>query len=284
MLTSPGVLSLEPLLTARDEQVLAHQIEAGVLARNARLSGRDVEGATDVELRLLEELGEQARQRYIRANLRLVAQAARLAANRSRMPESDLFQEGCLGLICAVERFDFRRGLKFSTYASFWIRAYVAAAAANLFGALNVPPSRAHQLRHARGVEVHLTQTFGRSASVAEVAAGLGRSEQWTADLMGHQSPQSFDGLDVDTLDLPADVGTAAGSTPERSGAELLWHLHGLERDVLALRYGFTDGIAHTYTEISRLLTITVSRARRLETRALERLRGVCPRSAEAYL
>ncbi len=284
MLTSPGALALEPLLTARDEQDLAHRIEAGVLARDARLTGRDVEGGTEHELLLLEELGELARQRFIRANLRLVAQAARLAAHRSRLPESDLFQEGCLGLICAVERFDFRRGYKFSTYASFWIRAYVGAAAANLLGALNVPATRAHQLRHARGIEVDLSQTFGRAVSVAEIAHGLGRSEQWTAALMGHRSPQSFDALDVDALDLPAEEGTDGQPTQERPGAELLWHLEGLERDVLALRYGFTDGTAHTYTEISRLLTITVSRARRVESRALERLRGVCPRSAEAYL
>lgn len=283
MLTSHADLA-EPLLTVADEHELAQQIEAGVLAAQARLSGRAVDGSTEPELRLVEEIGELARQRYIRANLRLVAKIARLAARRSQLPESDLFQEGCLGLISAVQRFDHRRGIKFSTYASFWIRAHVTAAAANLLGALNLPTSRAHQLRQARGVEVELAQTFGRSASVAEVAAGMGRSEQWTADLMSHQTPQSFDGLDLEAMDVAADPWTEPGQDEERPGAELLWRLDGLERDVLALRYGFTDGTAHTYVEIGRRLTLTVSRARRIEGRALERLRDVCPRSAQAYL
>jgi RNA polymerase sigma factor (sigma-70 family) len=284
MLTMPTGLSDEPLLTATDERELAHQIEAGVLARAARLDQTAPDGATDVELRLLEQEGEAARQRFIRANLRLVAKAARQTARRTHLSEGDLFQEGCLGLICAVERFDHRRGRKFSTYASFWIRAYLAEAAINRFGALNLSTAHAYQLREARGVEVELAQTFGRSASMAEVAAGLGRSEQWTAELLAHQSPQSFDGLDLDVYEHPVEAWSDTNVTQERPGAELLWHLEGLEREVLALRYGFADGTVHTYVEISRRLTITISRARRLEGRALERLRGVCPRSAGVYL
>jgi RNA polymerase sigma factor (sigma-70 family) len=284
MLTARRALAEEPLLTPDEETELAGQIEAGVLAADARAGGRCRCGASEAELLLLEELGERARQRYIRANLRLVAKIARQAAARTGLSESDLFQEGCLGLMAAVERFDHRRGYKFSTYASFWVRAHVGAAAANSLGALNVPASRASQLRAARGVEGALTQSHGRAASLAEVAIGLGRSEKWTAELLAHQLPQSFDALQTDVRDAAAgpSLEDEAALEPERPGAELLWHLHGLEREVLALRFGFADGTAHSYAEVGRLLTITVSKARRLEHRALEVLRSVCPSGAAA--
>jgi len=285
MLTARPALADEPLLTAQEESELALQIEAGVLAADVRLNGRPCGGASEEELLLIEELGEQARQRYIRANLRLVAKIARQAAARTGLSESDLFQEGCLGLIAAVERFDCRRGYKFSTYASFWVRAHIGAATANSLGALNVPASRAHQLRTARGVEGALTQAQGRVASVAEVAAGLGRSEKWTAELLAHSLPQSFDALETDVRDASAGQGVADEALEhDRPGAELLWHVEGLEREVLALRFGFVDGTAHSYAEVGRLLTITVSRARRLERRALEALRSVCPSGAAAHL
>jgi len=286
MLIAREALVQEPLLTAAEETDLAHQVEAGLLAREALSGGRGCVGATVEELLLLEELGERARQRYIRANLRLVAKIARQAALRTRLPEGDLFQEGCLGLICAVERFDCRRGYRFSTYASFWVRAYVGAATASSLGALNVSSSRAQQLRGARGVEVELAQSLGRAPAVAEVAAALGRSEALTAELLAHQVPQSFDGLDGEGVDVPAASGGWGEVRLEhdRPGAELLCHLQGLERDVLALRCGFVGERVHSYAEISRLLTITASKARRLERRALDALRSVCPSGAAAHL
>ena len=286
MLIARDALAQEPLLTSAEETDLAHQIEAGLLAREARADGRACVGATTEELLLLEELGERARQRYIRANLRLVAQIARQAAVRTRLSEADLFQEGCLGLICAVERFDCRRGYRFSTYASYWVRAYVGAATASSLGALNVSSSRAQQLRGARGVEVELAQSLGRAPATAEVAAALGRSEAWTAALLAHQVPQSLDGFDGEAAEVAAQAGGWGDVHLEhdRPGEELLCHLRGLERDVVALRCGFVDEKVHSYAEISRLLTITASRAWRLERRALDVLRSVCPSGAAAHL
>jgi RNA polymerase sigma factor (sigma-70 family) len=296
MLTTRDALSTEPLLTREEEVALAFQVEAGLLAGAARCRRSRVADGTDAdavvpdaqseELEELVRLGEEARQRFIRANLRLVAKLARQTALRSQVSESDLFQEGCLGLIHAVERFDYRRGYKFSTYATFWVQAYVRAAAANSFGALNLPTARASQLRLARGVEVELAQTLGRAASMLEVSISLGRSERWTAALLAHQAPQSFDGLEVDALDVPALPGSwgEVGVLDRWPGGELLWRLEGLERDVLGLRYGFTDGTAHSYAEISRRLAITVSRARRLELHALEELRSICPSGAAVHL
>lgn len=279
----PSALGDEPLLTAAEEFALACQIEAGVLAREARLTGRGRCAASDEELVELERLGDRAWQRYIRANLRLVAKTARQAARRSGLAESDLFQEGCLGLICAVERFDCRLGYRFSTYASYWIRATIGAASANLLGALNVSSSRALQARRVRGLEVELTQTHGRSVSLAEVAASAGRSLESTADLLAHQPAQSIDSLDVDTWSWAANPSDEPPDD-DRPGRELLWHLEGIEREVLALRFGFTDDRPHTYAEIGVRLGISASRARRLEQRGLEALRSVCPSSARLHL
>jgi RNA polymerase sigma factor (sigma-70 family) len=286
MLIDRAALTAEPLLSATEEVALALEIEAGVLARAARCSGEAGPRASEQELILLERLGERARQRYISANLRLVAKIAAEAAARSRLAEGDLFQEGCLGLISAVERFDCRRGYRFSTYASFWVRAYVGAATANQCGALNLPTSRAHQLRALRSVEVELSLALGRTVSTAEVAASVGRTERWTAEVLAHQAPQSLDASDQRALEVASSVWVKPDLDDgfERVGAGLLGHLDGLEREVLALRYGFADGTAHTYPEIGRRLQVTISRARRLEQRALETLRSVCPSSARLQL
>ncbi|HEX8508660.1 MAG TPA: sigma-70 family RNA polymerase sigma factor [Propionibacteriaceae bacterium] len=283
MLIDSQALMVEPLLTAAEEVRLAQRVETGVLAREARLTRRRGVSATDEELAALEEIGEQARQRYIRANLRLVAKLARQLGARTGLAESDLFQEGCLGLICAVERFDYRRGYRFSTYASFWIRAYLSAASASLFGALNVPTSRANQLRHARGLEVELAQSLGHTPSLAEVAATLGRTKRWTADLLAHQAPQSLDALGEAGMNI-THAAERDGPGQDQPGAELLEHLDSLEREVVARRYGFPDGIPHSYAQIGTALGISVSRVRRIEHRGLEVLRSVCPQSAVAYL
>ena len=182
----------EPLLTGSQVVELQRAIEAGLLAQDARLSGSGFGDATDHELSLLEASGERARQRFIRANLGLVGMISRQYAARCQLPDAELFQEGCLGLITAVQRFDHVRGYRFSTYALFWIRAFVSAAAAKLLGAMNLPTSRAEQLRSARGLEAELSQGLGRPPTVEELAHALGRSESWTAGLLAHQRPRSL--------------------------------------------------------------------------------------------
>lgn len=284
MLIAGDVLAQETLLSGAEEIELAHRIEAGVLARDARLSRTRPDAAVS-ELLELEELGELARQRYIRANLRLVAKLASEAALRTRLPESDLFQEGCLGLIAAVERFDCRRGFRFSTYASIWIRAYVGNATANLLGAMNLPAGRAAQLRALRGAEAQLAQSLGRAPSLGELAAALGRSQRWSAELLAHEIPQTLDGLDLERVGaLAGPDGYAAVEDQDRPGVELLAHLQGLERQVVGLRFGFADGEAHSYPDIARMLSTSLSRIRRAEQGALERLRSVCPQSARVHL
>lgn len=274
----------EPPLEPDETCALAQQVEVGVLARAARLdpSAPWRGDATDEELAALERQGERARQRFLGANLRLVGMVTRSFGQRAR---ADLYQEGCLGLIAAVERFDHRRGLRFSTYAMFWVRAAVGAAAARQVGAAELPTSRWEQLRAARGLEAELAQRLGRPPTVAEVADGLGRSTAWTAGLLAHRPTQSLDALD------PAAVEAVVGTVPADGSATSLGWVRGLldglppvERQVIELRLGFLDGRVRPAVEVARTLQQPVGRVRRTEQRALERLRAVCPQQAWAEL
>jgi RNA polymerase primary sigma factor/RNA polymerase nonessential primary-like sigma factor len=275
----------KPLLTGSQVVELQCAIEAGLLARDARLSGSGFGDATDHELRLLEASGERARERFIRANLGLVGMISRQYAARCQLPDAELFQEGCLGLITAVQRFDHVRGYRFSTYALFWIRAFVGAAAANLLGAMNLPTSRAEQLRSARGLEAELSQGLGRPPTVGELARALGRSESWTAGLLAHQRPRSLELVDGGTLDrLQAHDDLDEVLVDPLPMRELLLRLDELDRRVLEFRLGFADGAPKSYAETARMLQISVTRVRRIEARAVETLRGWCPQQASAQL
>jgi RNA polymerase primary sigma factor len=275
----------ESLLTSTEATELQRAIEAGLLAHHARVSGAGFADATDEEFRALEAQGERARQRFIRANLGLVGMISRQHAARSQLPEADLFQEGCVGLITAVERFDYARGHQFSTYALFWIRAFVNAASAKLLGAMNLPTSRAEQLRAAHGLEAALTQGLGRPPTLSELADALGRSQDWTAGLLSHERPRSLelvDGAALQRLQIRDELDAALSEPLEVR--ELLFRLDDLDRRVLEIRLGFADGEARTYAHTARVLQISVTRVRRIETRALEKLRGFCPQQASAQL
>ena len=275
---------VEPLLTLAEVQSLAGQIEAGLLAREARLGGGFAD-ASPAELAMVETAGEQARQRFIRANLRLVAMVAHSSGVRANLTSADLFQEGCLGLITAVERFDHRRGLRFSTYALFWIRAYVHAATAGHLGELNLPSKRAEQLRGARSLEAQLTQELGRTVSVPEIAEALGRTASWTAGLLGHQAPQSLDALNDLTLNRLAQVDELdAVLDAQFESTVLLARLEPLARRVLELRLGLAGEEPHSIAKTARALGITSTRVRRQEIRALDRLREFCPQQVSVHL
>lgn len=275
----------EPQLTSAEVVALQRAIEAGLLALDARLSGIGFADATDHELKLLEAAGERARERFIRANLGLVGMISRQYAARRQLPDAELFQEGCVGLITAVQRFDHVRGYRFSTYALFWIRAFVGAASAKLLGAMNLPTSRAEQLRAARGLEVELSQGLGRPPTIEEMADALGRSESWTAGLLAHQRPRSLDLIDAETLDRLQAGDELDGVLADRQSVrELLLRLSDLDRRVVELRLGFTTGKPLSYVDTARALQISVTRVRRLEARALETLRGWCPQQASALL
>src|SRR5512132_27457 len=248
-------------LTRAEVIELQRVIEAGLLARDARVSGTGFADATERELTVLEEEGDQARQRFIKANLGLVGMVSRQYAARSQLSNAELFQEGCVGLITAVERFDHARGHGFSTYALFWIRAFVGAATAKVLGAMNLPTSRAEQLRAAHGLEAELTQSLGRAPTLREMADALGRSEDWTANLLTHQRPRSLelvDGATLDRLHAREELDSVlAEPVPVR---ELLLRLDDLDRRVLELRLGFDDGEPRSFAHTARVLQISETR------------------------
>src|SRR5512133_4067607 len=154
------------------------------------------------------------------------------------------------GLITAVERFDHTRGNRFSTYALFWIRAFVSAATAKLLGAMNLPTSRAEKLRAAHGLETALTQTLGRAPTLTELADALGRSEDWTAGLLSHKRPRSLELVDGIALErLHAHDELDAVLAERLAVRELLVRLDALDRRVLELRLGFADGEPKSFAD-----------------------------------
>ncbi len=270
--------STTALLTPAEERSLALTIEAGVFAQESLDSGGSRGSATEPELEQLVREGERARLRFTEANLGLVRMVSRQLATRSGVAEEDVFQEACLGLLLAVRRFDCRRGFRFATYALFWIRAFAGAATARMLGDLNLPTSRAAQLRSVRGVEAELTQTLGRPATPQDLGGVLGRPDGWIADLLGHLPPRSLNSLEPDLVDAAV---TRLRSTEERrdggAAAELLGRLGGASRQVLELRLGFATGRPLSYAAVARRLELPVNRVRRIEEAALEELRAICP-------
>ncbi|MGI3786220.1 MAG: sigma-70 family RNA polymerase sigma factor [Janthinobacterium lividum] len=262
----------------------AAAIEAGVLAAAAR---EDPEvpwrgDATEDELRALEEAGRRAQQDFVAANLGLVG-AVLGPYVRGGAPAADLFQEGCLGLIAAVERFDHRRGVRFATYATYWVRTHVASATSRSAPGVTVPVSRNDQLRVAHGVESALAQELGRVPTVAEVAAAIGRDERWTAGLLGQRGVRSLDELDDRALHRLADQAgqrdEASQREPEAWARRLMATLIGFDRQVLERRLGFGGRSPSSLASVARELGVPVGRVRRAEVRALEQLRGRCPRA-----
>lgn len=268
------------LLTPADEHDLALTIEAGVLAREVleKAAATDVE-ATEAELGQLVKEGEAARLRFVEANLGLAKMVSRQLAMRSGVAEVDVFQEACLGLLLAVRRFDCRRGFRFATYSLFWIRARAGAATAGMLGDLNLPTSRATQLRAVRGVEAELTQTLKREATARDVAVAVGRPERWVADLLAHLPPRSLSRLEPEVVDATVEAQGSARTDLSEAGA-LLNHLGGVARQVIELRLGFATGEPLGYAAVASRLRLPVGRVRRLEESALDRLRDVCPYDA----
>lgn len=279
-------LALPPaVLTAADETRLATAIEAGLLATEARQVGSVDAGV--LELIMLEWIGRRAAHRFVECNLRLVAMVSHREAARSGLPESDLFQEGCLGLMEAVHRFDHRRNLRFATYALYWIRAYIGAVTANRAGELNLPVGRAEDARGVRGEQAMLSQELGREATAEDVAGRLGRKRDEVAallDVMRGRRQELGDGQEQD----PPDEQVAADFDRilrwRIPGRELLLGLSDVRRRIIAWRYGFVDGEEHSISDIARRLDLPRSTVRRDELAALDQLRASCPQQAIAHL
>ncbi|MCW2638313.1 MAG: polymerase, sigma 70 subunit, rpod subfamily protein [Dactylosporangium sp.] len=278
-------ISKTPLLDAAQEVVLAKSVEAGLYAEQLLVATEPLQsGATQDELERLVAEGERAKDQFIRANLRLVVSIARRYV-RSGMPMLDLIQEGNTGLVRAVEKFDYVRGYKFSTYATWWIRQAISRAIAQQERTVRLPVHLVEDVNRMRSVARQLTRELGNDPEPEQLAAALGvpvervnELKRWSQDTVSLDTPVGDDG-DTSLGDLVADSDAPSPedlvlAALERQRIEsLLNHLDDRSAGIMRARYGLEDGREHSLTEVASRFSLSRERIRQLEIQALGRLR-----------
>ena len=284
-----------PLLSAEEEIELAKNMEAGAVAKEkiAILKSRE-ENATEEELAEIKEeiknlqkdldAGDEAKKRLAEANLRLVVSIAKRYVGRG-MLFLDLIQEGNLGLIKAVEKFDYRTGYKFSTYATWWIRQAITRAIADQARTIRIPVHMVETINKLIRVSRQLLQELGREPSPEEIAAEMNMPVERVREILKiSQEPVSLetpigeeedshlgDFIQDDNVPVPADA--AAFTLLKEQLEEVLGTLTEREQKVLTLRFGLEDGRARTLEEVGKEFNVTRERIRQIEAKALRKLR-----------
>jgi RNA polymerase primary sigma factor len=272
-----------PLLIATEEVELAQRIEHGRTAREELARGK-VSPRRRIELRKFIEDGWSAREHLITANSRLVISIAKKYIGRG-VPFLDLIQEGNIGLMRATKKFDYHRGNKFSTYATWWIRQAVTRAIADQGRTIRVPVHMGDHINKLFRIQHQLTQRLGREPTVEEMAEALEvppqkveniiRVSRWPLSL---ETPTDEDEASVlgdfieDDEIAPPDE-TATNNLLRENLREVLNDLPPREVRILQLRYGLLDGQAYTLEEVGRKMGVTRERVRQIESQALSRLR-----------
>jgi RNA polymerase sigma factor (sigma-70 family) len=273
-----------PLLTAEDEVRLARAIEAGLYAEKILSGELETEtGATTEELQTIVDDGKSAMQQFVKANLRLVVAVARKYGH-SQLPLLDLIQEGNTGLIRAVEKFDYTKGYKFSTYATWWVRQAISRGIAQQGRIVRLPVHVAEQINQVAAARRNLVNALGREPSLEEIAQAASLDVDRIADLLffaqehiSLDAPLDSDG-DTTLGDLvhqnapsPDDVMLSA---TERDRLEkMLSTLDDRSADIVRRRYGLLDGSQAKLSGIGEVWGITAERVRQLERAALNTMR-----------
>ncbi|MGH3347294.1 MAG: sigma-70 family RNA polymerase sigma factor [Nocardioides sp.] len=284
-------IARNPLLDAATEVELAKTIEAGLMAQHlldtgriARAKGGAPMRASREELEWLAEAGQQAIDAFITANLRLVVSIAR-KYGRAQMPMLDLIQEGNTGLIRAVEKFDYAKGYKFSTYATWWVRQAITRGIAQQARVVRLPVHVVEELNQVGGARRTLERQLGREPEPEEIATELGMDVERVIDLLSWgrehvslDSPVDEDG-DTSLGDLIAqestpgpDLNVLDHEARDRLNA-LVGKLDDRSADIIRSRYGLVDGRQHKLADIGIKHGISAERVRQLEREALNRLR-----------
>ncbi len=276
-------ISQVPLLTAAEEVELAQRLEHGRTAREELARGK-VSPRRRVELRQFIEDGWSAREHLITANSRLVISVAKKYMGRG-VPFLDLIQEGNIGLMRSTMKFDYHRGHKFSTYATWWIRQAVTRAIADQARTIRVPVHMGDQINKLLRVQHQLTQRLGREPTVKEMAEALEVSPERIENLIKvSRRPLSLetptdneedsvlgDFIEDDEIARPDE--TATYNLLRENLHEILNGLPPREVRILQLRYGLLNGQAYTLEEVGRKMGVTRERVRQIEAQALNRLR-----------
>ncbi|MFJ5709638.1 MULTISPECIES: RNA polymerase sigma factor RpoD/SigA [unclassified Streptomyces] len=276
-----------PLLDAAKEVELSQTIEAGVYAQqilDGEVEDTGAAGATREELEALAAEGERAKDLFIKSNLRLVVAVARRYP-RSGLPLLDLIQEGNAGLVRAVEKFDYAKGFKFSTYATWWIRQAITRSIADQSRTIRLPVHLVEELGRIRRVQREFNREHGREPEPAEVAEELGSTPERVTDVLDWaRDPVSLN-MSVDDEgetqfgDLLEDTSAIS---PEQSVLTLLRSeelddlidkLDNRTASIIRMRYGIEDGRERTLTEVGKEHGLTRERIRQIEKHALLELK-----------
>jgi RNA polymerase primary sigma factor len=272
-----------PLLTAEEEVDLSKRIERGRDARAELAQGvRSEERRRELQ-RIIED-GWAAREHLVLANSRLVISVAKKYIGRG-VPFLDLIQEGNIGLIRATKKFDYKRGHKFSTYATWWIRQAVTRAIADQGRTIRLPVHMGDQINKMLRVSHRLTQELGRSPNIEELAETLDVAPEKVEQMMEvsrrplslerpiDEEEDSFLGDFVEDEDSPAPPEVATEHLLKEHMTEILDTLPPREARILQLRYGLGDGESYTLEEVGKKMGVTRERVRQIEAQALRRLR-----------
>ncbi|MFF4252024.1 RNA polymerase sigma factor [Streptomyces sp. NPDC001663] len=273
-----------PLLTAAEEVELARRVEAGLFAEERLSTAPDLDSQLALDLDRLVVMGRMAKRRLIEANLRLVVSVAKRYVGRG-LTMLDLVQEGNLGLIRAVEKFDYARGYKFSTYATWWIRQAMSRALADQARTIRVPVHVVELINRVVRVQRRMLQERGYEPTPEEVAAHLDLAPERVSEVLRlAQEPVSLHAPvgEEDDVALGDLIEDGDATSPVESAAFLLLreHLEAVlstlgerERKVVQLRYGLVDGRPRTLEEIGRIFGVTRERIRQIESKTLNKLR-----------
>lgn len=276
-------VSRVPLLSAQEEVELAQRIESGRMAREELARG-NVSTRRRIELRHLIEDGWAAREHLITANSRLVISVAKKYMGRG-VPFLDLIQEGNIGLIRATKKFEYRRGHKFSTYATWWIRQAVTRAIADQGRTIRVPVHMGDQINKLLRVQHQLTQKLGRKPTTEELADNLEvppkkvenmiqvARRPLSLELPTDDEEDSMLGDFIEDEEAPPPDDTATYNLLKENLVNVLDSLPPREVRILQLRYGLLDGQSYTLEEVGRKMGVTRERVRQIEAQALSRLR-----------
>jgi RNA polymerase primary sigma factor len=272
-----------PLLTAEEEVLLSQRIEAGLFASH-KLQQKGLSAPLRRDLEWLVKDGEKAKKHLLEANLRLVVSIAKRYLGRG-MLFLDLIQEGNLGLIRAVEKFDYTKGFKFSTYATWWIRQAITRAMADQARTIRIPVHMVEQINKLNRLQREMLMTLGREATPEELASELDLTVEKVQEIQGYaREPISLQavvgdeqdsslGDFIEDADAPVAVDIVSFSLMQEQLYDVLTTLTEREAAVVKMRFGLADGQPKTLDQIGHEFGLTRERIRQIETKTLSKLR-----------